>query len=111
VLVVETFQGSTVWKGEVEVFSLTGHPKASKGYAWAFDKAKGSEVIAVLELPPVISPQTAVHAAIGRRTKREQARKKLEQARNAKALRTLIHDTLQGLELPLDDDDTDRIDP
>jgi hypothetical protein len=62
--VVETFQGKTVWEGEVEVFDLAGHPKASRGYAWAYDKAKGSEIVAVLELPPVISPRTAVQAAI-----------------------------------------------
>ena len=52
--VIERFQGKTVWEGEVEVFDLVGHPKATRGYGWAYDKAKGSEV-AVLELPPVIS--------------------------------------------------------
>jgi hypothetical protein len=62
--VIERFQGKTVWEGEVEVFALAGHPKASRGYAWAYDKAKGSEIIAVLKLPPVISPKTAVQAAI-----------------------------------------------
>jgi hypothetical protein len=62
--VIETWQGKTVWEGEVEVFELNGHPKASKGYAWAYDKAKGSEIVAVLELPPVISPKTAVQASI-----------------------------------------------
>jgi hypothetical protein len=62
--VIETFQGKTVWEGEVEVFDLVGHPKASRGYAWAYDKAKGSEIVAVLELPPVISPKTAVQASI-----------------------------------------------
>ena len=62
--VIETFQDRTVWEGDVEVFYLAGHPKASRGYAWAYDKAKGSEIVAVLELPPVISPKTAVQAAI-----------------------------------------------
>ncbi len=62
--VVERFQGKTVWEGDVEVFFLAGHAKASKGYAWAYDKAKGSEIVAVLELPPVISPRTAVQASI-----------------------------------------------
>ena len=71
--VVEQFQGKTVWEGDVEVFFLAGHPKASKGYAWAYDKAKGSEVVAVLELPPVISPKTAVQASIVGKL-REQAR-------------------------------------
>ena len=71
--VIERHQGQTVWEGEVEVFELSGHPKASKGYAWAYDKAKGSEIVAVLELPPVISPKTAVQAAIVGKM-REQAR-------------------------------------
>lgn len=62
--VIERFQGKTVWEGEVEVFELIGHSRASKGYAWAYDKDKGSETVAVLELPPVISPKTAVQAAI-----------------------------------------------
>jgi hypothetical protein len=71
--VIESFQGKTVWEGEVEVFDLAGHPKASRGYAWAYDKSKGSEIVAVLELPPVISPKTAVQASIVGRL-REKAR-------------------------------------
>lgn len=62
--VIERFQGKTVWEGEVEVFTLINHPKASRGYAWSYDKTKGSEIVAVLELPPVISPKTAVQASI-----------------------------------------------
>jgi hypothetical protein len=71
--VIEPFQSKTVWEGEVEVFELVGYPKASTGYAWAYDKAKGSEIVAVLELPPVISPKTAVQASIVGKL-REQAR-------------------------------------
>lgn len=71
--VIERFQGKTVWEGDVEVFDLIGHPKASRGYAWAYDRAKGSEIVAVLKLPPVISPKTAVQAAIVEKM-REQAR-------------------------------------
>jgi hypothetical protein len=62
--VLESFQGKTVWEGEVEVFALIGHAKASRGYAWAYDKAEGSEIVTVLKLPPVISPKTAVQASI-----------------------------------------------
>ncbi len=62
--VIERFKGKTVWEGDVEVFDLTGHPKAKRGYAWAYNKEKGSDTIAVLELPPVISPLTAVRAYI-----------------------------------------------
>lgn len=71
--VIERWQGKTVWEGEVEVFGLKGHPTASRGYAWAYDKTKGSEIVAVLELPPVISPRTAVQASIVGKLK-EQAR-------------------------------------
>lgn len=62
--VIERFHGNTVLEGEVEVFDIIGHPTAKRGYAWAYDKAKGSEIVAVLELPPVISPRTAVQASI-----------------------------------------------
>jgi hypothetical protein len=34
---VETFQGQTVWEGEVEVFDLLDHPTASRIYAWSHD--------------------------------------------------------------------------
>jgi hypothetical protein len=65
--VTETFQGETVWQGEVEVFQIRGHPKAKRAYAWshmAGKNDKGTRYVAVLELPPVTSPQTAVKAAI-----------------------------------------------
>jgi hypothetical protein len=43
---------------------LVGHPRAKRRYARAYHKEKGSDTIAVLELPPVISPKTVVQAAI-----------------------------------------------
>ena len=30
--VVEEFQGETIWQGDVKVFDLVGHPKATSGY-------------------------------------------------------------------------------
>ena len=33
--VIERFQGQIVWDGIVEVFDLSGHPKANRIYAWA----------------------------------------------------------------------------
>lgn len=61
----EVFNGKTVWDGTVEVFSIKDHPKAKKCYAWAYDEnGKGKQFVAVLELPPVESPKTAVQAAI-----------------------------------------------
>ncbi|MCE0496345.1 MAG: hypothetical protein LV481_00150 [Methylacidiphilales bacterium] len=61
--VIECLEGKTVWRGEVEVFDLIGHPEARRGYAWSYDKKSESETVAVLGLPPVSSPLTAVHAA------------------------------------------------
>jgi hypothetical protein len=60
----EMHQGKVAWEGNVEVFDLIGHAKAKRCYAWAYDVEDGSRTLAVLELPPVISPITAVQAAI-----------------------------------------------
>jgi hypothetical protein len=64
--VVEEFQGETVWQGEVEVFDIRGHPKATRCYGWGYstDEDQGRRYVCVLELPPVTSPQMAVKAAI-----------------------------------------------
>jgi hypothetical protein len=63
----ETFQGKTVWNGDVEVFSLIDHPTAHRAYAWAHlhgSKDKETRFVAVLELPPVNDARTAVSASI-----------------------------------------------
>ena len=63
----EVFQGQTVWQGEVEVFDLSGHPKAKRAYGWSHREGKndeGERFVAVLEIPPVVSPITAVRASI-----------------------------------------------
>lgn len=63
----EMFHGKTAWQGNVEVFDLTGHPKSKRCYAWShLDGANDerTQYVAVLEIPPVISPETAVRAAI-----------------------------------------------
>jgi hypothetical protein len=65
--VKESFQGKTIWDGVVEVFDLVGHPKADRIYAWMHDTddpAHPKRHVTVLHLPPVVSPQTAVKAAI-----------------------------------------------
>ena len=65
--VKETFQGQTVWEGVVEIFHLTGHPKASMAYAWSHDTgdpSKPRKHVTVLHIPPVLSPAMAVRAAI-----------------------------------------------
>ena len=63
----ETFQGQTVWDGVVEVFTLKGHPQTDRVYAWMYqtdDPVHPKRHVTVLHIPPVVSPQTAVRAAI-----------------------------------------------
>ena len=71
--VIEVFQSKTIWDGEVEVFDLTGHAKAKRCYAWGYPNEKEPDrldVVAVLEIPPVVSPETAVKVAIAAQAKR-----------------------------------------
>jgi hypothetical protein len=70
--VTETFNGKTVWDGIVEVFLLEGHPKTDRVYAWMHetdDPARPKRHVTVLHIPPVVSPQTAVQAAIAQEFK------------------------------------------
>jgi hypothetical protein len=65
--VKETLGGETVWDGVVEVFDLYQHPKATRAYAWAHkpaDPAHPKRHVTVLHVPPVISAQLAVKAAM-----------------------------------------------
>jgi hypothetical protein len=63
--ITETFREQIVWQGEVEGFNVRGHPKAKRCYAWAYTDDDGKrKYTAVLELPPVDSPRSAVKAAI-----------------------------------------------
>jgi hypothetical protein len=65
--VKETFQGQTVWEGDVEVFDLANHPKASRVYAWSHetnDPENPRQHITVLQIPPAITPLRAVQVAI-----------------------------------------------
>ena len=76
--VVEEFQGKTVWHGDVEVFDLVGHSKATRGYGWGYTTTEsgGRRYFTVLELPPVDSPQTAVKIAIASEIKNAREKKK-----------------------------------
>jgi len=62
--VCEKFGDQTVWEGVVETFVLLGHPVASRGYGWRIGKGSAATYKAVLEIPPVDSPQTAVRLSI-----------------------------------------------
>jgi hypothetical protein len=66
IVVNEWFQGNPVWQGVVHVFEINGHPTATRCYAWS-SPVEGSDkrrFFAVLHLPPIMSPQDAVRAAI-----------------------------------------------
>jgi hypothetical protein len=62
--VCEAFQKKTAWDGFVRVFRLVEHPKARRCYAWSYRKENEIKSVAVLEIPPVDSPESAVKAAI-----------------------------------------------
>src|SRR5438876_11333559 len=64
----ESFQGKTVWQGDVEVFDLIGHPKAKRCYGWSYGESE--EFITILELPPVDSAQSAVKVGIAYQIKK-----------------------------------------
>jgi hypothetical protein len=62
----ETFQGKTVWQGDVEVFTVK-HPQAQRCYAWSHPEGDGDKderFIAVLGAPPVKNALDAVRVAI-----------------------------------------------
>ena len=66
VSVHETFHNETLWKGNVEIFWLTGHPRAKRCFAWTRSTADGKEdgIEIILEVPPVIGAATAVRMAL-----------------------------------------------
>jgi hypothetical protein len=61
----ETHQGGAVWEGEVQVFDLTGHPKATRAYAWS-EATTGTKrrFFAALHVPPIDSAAKAVQGSI-----------------------------------------------
>jgi hypothetical protein len=66
--VTERFRGEIVWDGEVQVFALTGHPKAARCYAWSHaTEGTKRRFYAVLQLGPVTDAVTAVQASIAAR--------------------------------------------
>jgi hypothetical protein len=64
VAVVEGFRDQTIWEGIVEIFMLHGHAKAKRAYGWQTGHDTDAQFTAVLEIPPVDSPNTAVRVAI-----------------------------------------------
>jgi hypothetical protein len=62
---------ATVWTGMIDIFELIGHPRAQRCYAWLLPNqstGRGSKVVTVLELPPVVSAETAVKIFMANRS-------------------------------------------
>ena len=57
--------GELVWAGDVEAFDLSGHPSATRAYAWS-EATTGTRrrFFAVLQAGPVTSATGAVQASI-----------------------------------------------
>lgn len=65
--VTEMFKCQVAWDGEVEVFAIEGHPKVKRCYVWGYANEKRGgkyDFVTVLEIPPVVSPETAVKIVI-----------------------------------------------
>jgi hypothetical protein len=58
------------WEGDVEVYELLCHPKAKRCYAWSYEDGGQIKTVAVLEIPPVDSAETAVKVAIAAQAKK-----------------------------------------
>jgi hypothetical protein len=63
--VKEVFEDQPAWEGTVEVFDLVGHRQARRAYAWKYRDGNQNKTKAVLEIPPVDSPESAVKVTIG----------------------------------------------
>jgi len=82
VAVEEVYNGQTLWRGTVEVFGLTSHPKAKRAYAWSHlddGQDRRTRFVAVLELPPIVSAATAVKSSLAADAKAA-LRKQIEKA-------------------------------
>jgi hypothetical protein len=70
--VEEVYKGTTIWKGDVTVFELTGSPRAKRCFAWGLpDEVGALEITTILEIPPVTSAEMAVKVAIASRPRRD----------------------------------------
>ena len=64
----EVFHGKTLWKGDVEMFELTEHPKAKNCYGWTYGEPE--EFIIILQLPPVTDAKSAVKVGVAHQIKK-----------------------------------------
>jgi hypothetical protein len=65
----ETYKSVKVWEGVVHVFDLTGHPTATRAYAWSSpieESADKRRFYAVLHLAEITLDRSRVVAVIGK---------------------------------------------
>ena len=62
----ETFKSKPVWEGVVHIFDLSGHPTATRAYAWSspIEGSTKRRFFAVPHTNRINSPLEAVRAAI-----------------------------------------------
>ncbi len=70
VYVREALTGEVARDGLVRVFALPDCPTAKHCFAWIYQEAGETKTMAILEIPPVDSPQAAVKIAIASKTRR-----------------------------------------
>lgn len=69
VLIREAFRGDIAWDGFVRVFALIDCPTAKHCFAWRYRDGKEIKTFAVLEIPPVDSPEAAIKVAITKKAR------------------------------------------
>ena len=62
-------EGRRLGKERLKFFDLVAHPQAKRAYAWSYRDGDQNKTIAVLGIPPVDSPQSAVKASIAAQAK------------------------------------------
>src|SRR5689334_20850184 len=72
--VCHVLRDQIIFNHQVEVFKLKDHPKAEFCYAWAYEGESGeTHYIALLDMPPVTSPERAVRLALAKLVTNERA--------------------------------------
>jgi hypothetical protein len=69
----ETLEGVTPWHALMMVFELIGHPEAECCYAWISRNGAHVETFAVLQLPPVTTPGSALQFAFAAKAEPKQS--------------------------------------
>ena len=63
-VVVERAPDGAIWRGRVDIFDLSGHPQATRCYAWLEEAGETSICRTMLCAGPVESAQTALRVAL-----------------------------------------------